>query len=119
MNINISDSNHLSCPICRGSNTRKSFGTYMGLFTCPFCHERLVVCKSGHYVRDPFSWRKIVLGSALRRQSQPLSRLVRDLFSLRRYLLLVGVGISVILTTMVITEQNTSYKQYPNQLRHL
>ena len=116
MNINISDGNHLRCPICRGSNTKKAFGTYIGLFTCPFCHERLVVCKSGHYVRDPFGWRKIVLESALRHQSKPISRLVRDLFSLKRYLFVVGMGIGIVLTTIVITEQNTSYKQYPSSL---
>ncbi|EFA73983.1 hypothetical protein CRD_00905 [Raphidiopsis brookii D9] len=56
--------------------------------------------------------------SALRRQSKPISRLVRDLFSLKRYLFVVGMGIGIVLTTIVITEQNTSYKQHPSSLGH-
>ncbi|RUS95357.1 hypothetical protein DSM107003_30600 [Trichormus variabilis SAG 1403-4b] len=81
----------------------------MGLFTCPYCQEKLVVCKSGHYVRDPFTWKQMVIASALRRQSRPLSRMIRDLVLLKRPLLALAVGGAILFTTIAVTQKNTSY----------
>ena len=49
-----------------------------GLYTCPHCQARLVISLSGHYVRDPFSFRQTSVEQLLRRQSRPLARILRD-----------------------------------------
>lgn len=49
-----------------------------GLYSCPYCQERLVISWSGHYVRDPFNLRNLAVGRMLRRQSRPFARILRD-----------------------------------------
>lgn len=49
-----------------------------GLYTCPHCQARLVISFSGHYVRDPFSFRQGGMEQLLRRQSRPWARIIRD-----------------------------------------
>ncbi|MBD2294014.1 hypothetical protein H6G06_11055 [Anabaena sphaerica FACHB-251] len=112
MNIHTFDNNYVTCPICQRNNRTKPVKTYIGLFTCPYCQEKLVVCKSGHYVRDPFTWKKIVITSALRRQSRPLARMIRDLLLLKHPLLALAMGCAVLLTTIAITQESTSYNQH-------
>jgi hypothetical protein len=85
--------------------------TYIGLFTCPYCQEKLVVCQSGHYVRDPFTWKKMMISSSLRRQSRPLARIIRDFLLFKPPLLPLVVGFAVLLTTIAATEKSTSYNQ--------
>ncbi len=109
MNIDTFDNNYVTCPICQRNNTTKPVKTYLGLFTCPYCHERLVVCKSGHYVRDPFTWKKIFIASALRSQSRPLARIIRDLVLLQRPFIVLAMGCAVLLTTIAVTEENIRY----------
>ncbi|MFM2063609.1 MAG: hypothetical protein RLZZ507_3280 [Cyanobacteriota bacterium] len=111
MNIHTFDNNYVTCPICQRNNRTKPVKTYIGLFTCPYCQEKLVVCKSGHYVRDPFTWKQIVISSALRRQSRPLARMVRDLLLLKRPFLALAMGCAVLLTTIAITQESTSHNQ--------
>jgi hypothetical protein len=108
MNIHTFDNNYVTCPICQRNNRTKPVKTYIGLFTCPYCQEKLVVCKSGHYVRDPFTWKQIVISSALRRQSKPLARIVRDLVLLKRPLLALAMGSAILLSTIAITQESTS-----------
>ncbi|MEB3151762.1 MAG: hypothetical protein VKL60_22440 [Sphaerospermopsis sp.] len=111
MNIHTFDNNYVTCPICQRNNRTKPVKTYIGLFTCPYCQEKLVVCKSGHYVRDPFTWKKILISSALRRQSRPLARMIRDLPLFKRYLLALAMGSAILFTTIAITQDSTKYKQ--------
>jgi hypothetical protein len=79
------------------------------LFTCPYCQERLVVCKSGHYVRDPFTFKQIIIASALRRQSRPLARIIRDFALLKRPVVALAVGSVIFLSMIAITQEHTGY----------
>jgi hypothetical protein len=108
MNIHIFDNHYVTCPICQRNNRTQPVKTYIGLFTCPYCQEKLVVCKSGHYVRDPFTWKQIMMSSALRRQSRPLARMIRDLVLLKRPLVALVMGGVILLTTVVMTQEKTS-----------
>jgi uncharacterized protein YbaR (Trm112 family) len=108
MNIHTFDNHYVTCPICQRNNRTQPVKTYMGLFTCPYCQEKLVVCKSGHYVRDPFTWKQIFISSALRRQSRPLARIIRDLVLLQRPLVALAMGSVILLTTLAITQETTS-----------
>ncbi|MGM3306436.1 hypothetical protein ACSQ6I_10705 [Anabaena sp. WFMT] len=108
MNIHTFDNHYVTCPICQRNNRTQPVKTYIGLFTCPYCQERLVVCKSGHYVRDPFTWKQIMISSALRRQSRPLARMIRDLVLLKRPLVALAMGGVILLTTVLMTQEKTS-----------
>jgi hypothetical protein len=78
------------------------------LFTCPYCQEKLVVCQSGHYVRDPFIWRQMMISSALRRQSRPLARIIRDFIVIKRPLLSLVVGSAIFFGIVTMTQDNMS-----------
>ena len=108
MSTNTFDNHYVTCPICQRNNRTTPINSYIGLFTCPYCQEKLVVCQSGHYVRDPFIWRQMMISSALRRQSRPLARIIRDFISIKRPLLSLVVGSVVFLAIMTITQNNTS-----------
>ncbi|MFO5440990.1 MAG: hypothetical protein ACLBM4_20590 [Dolichospermum sp.] len=108
MSTNTFDNHYVTCPICQRNNRTTPIKSYIGLFTCPYCQEKLVVCQSGHYVRDPFIWRQMMLSSALRRQSRPLARMIRDFISIKRPLLSLVLGSVVFLAIMTITQNNTS-----------
>ncbi len=69
-----------------------------------------MVCKSGHYVRDPFIFKQILISSTLRRQSRPLSRILRD-FVLLRPVIALALGSAILLSTMAMTQQSTSNDQ--------
>lgn len=78
MNAHTFDGHSAICPFCHRDWGRKLTEVTGGLYTCPYCQERLVVCQSGHYVRDPFTLRRLTSGRLLRRQSRPLARILRD-----------------------------------------
>lgn len=111
MNIHTFDNNYVTCPICHRTSRSQPVKTYIGLFTCPYCQEKLVVSHSGHYVRDPFTWKKMMMSAALRRQSRPLARISRDFIILKRPLFALGVGLTILLATIAVTQQGTSYNQ--------
>jgi hypothetical protein len=67
-----------------------------------------VVSQSGHYVRDPFAVRQILISSALRRQSRPLARIIRDFILLKRPFLALVIGSAVIFGMITATEQSTN-----------
>ena len=79
MHARASDSSLATCPICQAPSTILSGDRFNGLYICQNCQERLVISWSGHYVRDPFALRYLGLGKMLRRQSSPLSRMLRDI----------------------------------------
>ncbi len=108
MSTNTFDNHYVTCPICQRNNRTTPLKSYIGLFTCPYCQEKLVVCQSGHYVRDPFIWRQMMISSDLRRQSRPLARMIRDFISIKRPLLSLVLGSVVFLAIMTITQNNTS-----------
>lgn len=108
MSTNTFDNHYVTCPICQRNNRTTPIKSYIGLFSCPYCQEKLVVCQSGHYVRDPFIWRQMMISSDLRRQSRPLARMIRDFISIKRPLLSLVLGSVVFLAIMTITQNNTS-----------
>ncbi|MBD2777278.1 hypothetical protein [Iningainema tapete] len=109
MNTHTFDNHYVTCPICQKNATPKLVKTCTGLFNCPYCQEKLVVCQSGHYVRDPFILRQIIMSSSLRRQSRPVARILRD-FVLLRPMLALAVGGAIVLGMITITQQNTSFE---------
>ncbi|MEY3223419.1 MAG: hypothetical protein ACLBM1_11490 [Cuspidothrix sp.] len=109
MSTDTFDNHYVTCPICQRNSRTKPIKSYVGLFTCPYCQERLVVCQSGHYVRDPFIWRQMMISSSLRRQSRPLARMIRDFIFLKRPLLSLIVGSTVVVSIFIMTQDNTSY----------
>jgi hypothetical protein len=111
MNIHTFDNHYVTCPICQRNASAKLGKTYIGLFSCPYCQQKLVVCPSGHYVRDPFTLKQIMICAALRRQSSPLARIIRDFVLLKRPVLSLAVGIAVFLSMLTITQKNTNYDQ--------
>ncbi|QLE54280.1 hypothetical protein [Nostoc sp. TCL26-01] len=114
MNSHTFDNHYVTCPICQRHAKARPIKTYIGLFTCPYCQERVVVCQSGHYVRDPFALNQILICSALRRQSSPLARIIRDFILFKRPLLALAVGSAVFFSFMVVTQQGTSYSPQMN-----
>ncbi len=105
MNSHTFDNHYVTCPICQKNAKPIPIKTGVGLFTCPYCQERLVVCHSGHYVRDPFTWKQVIISDSLRRQSRPLARIIRDFLFLKRPLLAFMVGGAVFLSIMAATMQ--------------
>jgi uncharacterized protein YbaR (Trm112 family) len=109
MNIDTFDNDYVACPICHRNAQQRLTDSHIGLFSCPYCHQRLVVCRSGHYVRDPFMLKQIMLCSSLRRQSSPFARIIRDFIIIKRPVLNLAVGLTIFLGIMAMTQQNTSY----------
>lgn len=72
------ESHSPTCPICHRVQVLPLGSFKSGLYICPHCHQRLVVSKSGHYVRDPFILKPFISSQLLRRQSHPLARVMRD-----------------------------------------
>jgi hypothetical protein len=108
MNTHTFDNHYVTCPICQKNTTAKQIKTCVGLFSCPYCQERLVVSKSGNYVRDPFIFRQMMISSALRRQSSPLARILRDFVLLKRPVLAFFLGSTIIFGIIAATGHNTS-----------
>jgi uncharacterized protein YbaR (Trm112 family) len=111
MNTHTFDNHYVTCPICQRNATPKPIKTCVGLFSCPYCQEKLVVCQSGHYVRDPFTLKQMMISSALRRQSSPLARIIRDFVFLKRPVVALAVGSVMILSMIAMTQQSTSCEQ--------
>lgn len=108
MNTHTFDNHYLTCPICQKNAAPKLIKSCTGLYTCPYCQERIVVCKTGNYVRDPFALKRIMISSTLRRQSQPVARILRDFVLLKRPLLSLMVGILIVLGVLATSQQTTN-----------
>jgi hypothetical protein len=115
MNIHTFDNHYLTCPICQKNGKPRPVKSCVGLFNCPYCQEKLVVSQSGHYVRDPFALRQIIISSALRRQSRPLARILRDFILLKRPLLALVIGTAIIFGMITVTQQSTSFENPTSQ----
>lgn len=86
-----------------------------GLFTCPYCQERLVVTWSGHYVRDPHNFKQVTIAHLLRRQSRPFARIIRDFGNLARPSVVVAIGSAVLFGVSVITLESLNAKHHTFQ----
>jgi hypothetical protein len=83
MNAPTFDAHPSVCPICHHSSLMPSHKLLPGLLVCEHCRERVVVSRSGHFVRDPFRFRQAKLERSLRRESHPVNRILRDLKTTR------------------------------------
>lgn len=108
MNTHTFDNHYVTCPICQKNTKPKPVKTCIGLFTCPYCQERLVVCQSGHYVRDPFTLKQIMISSTLRRQSRPLARIIRDFVLFKRPVIALVLGSAILLSLITVTGSGTN-----------
>jgi uncharacterized protein YbaR (Trm112 family) len=109
MNTHTFDNHYVTCPICQKNTKPKPIKTCIGLFTCPYCQERLVVSQSGHYVRDPFTFRQIIISSTLRRQSRPLARIIRDFALFKGPLVALMLGSIILLSLIAGTDHSKSH----------
>jgi hypothetical protein len=118
MNTHTFDNHYVTCPICQKNPTPKPVKTCIGFFTCPYCQERLVVSQSGHYVRDPFTYKQhTTVSSSLRRQSRPLARILRDFVLLKHPFIAIILGGAILLGIVGLTQQSTiSDSQEPTRM---
>jgi len=72
------DTHAIVCPTCARPSHHVHDEPLNGLYTCPSCKTRIVVCWSGHFVCDPARGRHPI-AIALHRRSQPVIRIVRDI----------------------------------------
>jgi hypothetical protein len=108
MNIHNNINNHyLTCPICQNNGKPQLIKSGSGLFTCPYCQERLVVSQSGHYVRDPFVWKQIVFCERSRshHQSKASSKTFRDSPLLKRPLVSLVLIVFMLMGMTFATQQ--------------
>ncbi len=110
MNTHTFGNHHTTCPICQRSSNLKLVKLCKGLFTCNSCQEKLVVTWSGHYVRDPFSGKQVLVAQLLRRQSKPWARIIRDLDLIKRPFMYVAVGV-LLVGASVFTVESINYQQ--------
>ena len=115
MNTHTFGNHSVTCPICQRTGSLKLVKICNGLFTCPSCQERIVVTWSGHYVRDPFNGKQVMLAHLLRRQSRPWARILRDFGFVKRPSVLIALGSAILFGVSVITLESLNPQQKPNQ----
>lgn len=111
MSAHTFDTHFPICPICQRANAVKPHKLLTGLLTCHHCRERLVISWSGHYVRDPFTLKRLATGEMLRRESRPLARMGRDLKQTPYPLLLAVLGGAVVLGGILSIFYHSSSRQ--------
>lgn len=111
MNTHTFGNHSVTCPICQRTGNLKPIKTCSGLFTCPYCQERLVVSWSGHYVRDPHTCNQLIIAHVLRRQSKPWARIWRDFGFFKRPAVIIAVGSAILFGVGVITIENLNPQQ--------
>ncbi|MBP0001250.1 MAG: hypothetical protein J7641_20045 [Cyanobacteria bacterium SID2] len=102
------DTHSITCPICHHTDKVRAGKLFNGLYTCPSCQTRLVVCWSGHYVRDPFSLGRLDFAQILRRQSRPVSRMLRDVSPLKWMAALGVVAVGITMISLHAAQSNNS-----------
>lgn len=116
MNAPTFDSHSAICPNCHRTGSIKPGRIVNGLLTCQYCRERLVISWSGHYVRDPFTLKKLAVGRMLRRQSRPLARILRDVGIIKHPSAIAVLGSLVLLgCTLAILEGLTTKETFPQR----
>ncbi len=114
MNTHTFDNHYVTCPICQKNAAANALKTCAGLYNCPYCQERLVVCHSGNFVRDPFPLKQITLSSVLRRQSRPFARILRDFVFFKHPLIAFILGSAIFFGVISITQTNTIENDTPS-----
>jgi len=114
MNAPTFDSHSSTCPICRRSSSLKSGPILTGLLVCDQCQERLVISWSGHYVRDPFHLRRLRMERSLRRESHPVSRILRDLRMPPPQILMVFLASTLLIGMVSMLAEKNSPLTYPS-----
>ncbi|MBW4505407.1 MAG: hypothetical protein KME64_02675 [Scytonematopsis contorta HA4267-MV1] len=114
MNTHTFDNHYVTCPICQKNATSKPKLATAGLFTCPYCQEKLVVIQSGNYVRDPFTLKQVIVSETIRRQSRPLARIVRDFLLVKRPWVTFALSGTIVLSLIALLGQNTSRSPQDN-----
>jgi len=84
-----------------------------GLYTCPHCQARLVISLSGHYVRDPFTFRQAPVEQLLRRQSRPWARILRDVGLTKPVSLMALLVSAVVAGVTLAVIQGWSFERDP------
>ena len=113
MNTHNNINNHyLTCPICQNNGEPRLIKSGSGLFTCPYCQERLVVSRSGHYVKDPFVWKQIIFCESSCNQRRRSSKTFRNSPLLKRSLVSLILIVSI-LAGMIFATQHRSVKKVP------
>ena len=115
MNTHTFGNHSVTCPICQRTGSLKPDKICNGLFTCPSCQERLVVSWSGHYVRDPYNCKQVMIAHLLRRQSRPWARIQRDFGFVKRPSVLIAIGSAVLFGVSVIALESLNPQQKPVQ----
>lgn len=116
MNAHIFESHSVLCPVCNRSGQRNPGEILGGLYTCPHCQARLVISWSGHYVRDPFTFKQLSVARLLRRQSSPVARILRDVgIKKRPSFWAVLAGLVVASLTFATIENWNGELQLPGQ----
>lgn len=124
MNADTFGRHPLSCPVCHRTGSLPSVKMVNGLLTCPHCRSRLVVSLSGHYVRDPFSVKRLrpaETSRKLRQQSRPWARILRDSGILKHSSLIAMVSsllvVSFALSLLSRTDfQNVMLQRWAEQI---
>ncbi len=111
MNTHTFDHHSVTCPICQRTGNLKQIKKCNGLFTCPYCQERLVVSWSGHYVRDPHSSNPVEMTHVLRRQSRPWARILRDFSFIKKTAAIAAIGSVILLGISVVTLETLKPEQ--------
>ncbi len=114
MNTHTFGNHSVTCPICQRTDKFKPHQLCHGLYTCPYCQEKLVVSWSGHYVRDPHNCKQVMLAHLLRRQSRPWARIMRDLGLLKRPSVLIALGSAILLGVSVVSLESLNRQQNPS-----
>lgn len=113
MNAHIFESHSVLCPVCNRSGHRNPGEILGGLYTCPHCQARLVISWSGHYVRDPFSFKQLSVSRLLRRQSSPVARILRDVGIKKRPSIWAVLAGLVVASVTFATLENGSVDRPP------
>ncbi|KOR36247.1 MULTISPECIES: hypothetical protein [Planktothricoides] len=113
MNAHTFDSHSVVCPICHRTGPIHPGQMLGGLYTCPHCQARLVISLSGHYVRDPFTFRQAPVEQLLRRQSRPWARILRDVGLTKPVSLMALLVSAVVAGVTLAVIQGWSFERDP------
>ncbi|WP_088241229.1 hypothetical protein [Calothrix rhizosoleniae] len=107
------DNHYLTCPICQNNGKSQLIKSGSGLFTCPYCQERLVVSHSGHYVRDPLAWKQTIFYESLRTHNRPNNKIFSKSVLFKRSLVSLILLVAMITGMIFVTQQQVSNKETP------
>ena len=72
-----------------------------------------MVTWSGHYVRDPFNGKQVMLTQLLRRQSRTWPRILRDFGLVKRPSVIIAVASAILFGVSVVALESLNPQQNP------